>query len=78
MSTLRIDLDDEAASLVQRAAAAQNRSIEDWLRDNIQQAAARVVGSAQPTSHRVSPLHPGAMQPASDFNEPLEEFAPYK
>lgn len=78
MSTLRIDLDDESANLVQRAAAAQNRSIEDWLRENIQQAAARVVGSAQPTPQRVSPLHPGAMQPAPDFNEPLDEFAPYK
>lgn len=78
MSTLRIDLDDEAAILVQRAAAAQNRSIEEWLRENIQQAAARVVGSAQPPSNRVSPLHPGAMEPTPDFNEPLEEFAPYR
>lgn len=78
MSTLRIDLDDDAARLVQSAAAAQNRSIEDWLREKIQEAAARAVGNAQPTQPRISPLHPGAMQPSPDFNEPLEEFAPYK
>lgn len=78
MSTLRIDLDDEAARLVQQAAAAQNRSIEDWLRENIQQAASRAVGNVQTTAQRVSPLHPGAMRPLPDFNEPLEEFAPYK
>jgi hypothetical protein len=78
VSTLRIDLDDEAARLVYRAAAAQNRPIEDWLRDKIQEAAARVVDGAQPGSNRISPMHPGDMQPAPNFNEPLEQFAPYR
>ena len=38
--------------------------------------AARTENGAQPAVHRVSPLHPGVMQLAPDFNAPLEEFTP--
>jgi hypothetical protein len=40
-------------------------------------AAARAVNGEKPPVRRVSPLHPGVMQPAPDFNAPLEELAPY-
>ncbi|MCX6890683.1 MAG: hypothetical protein WCL11_23010 [Verrucomicrobiota bacterium] len=49
MSTLTIQLDDDAA---------------------------RTVNGAQSAVRRVSPLHPGVMQLAPDFNAPLEEFTP--
>ncbi|MEI6780888.1 MAG: hypothetical protein WCQ21_08220 [Verrucomicrobiota bacterium] len=58
MSTLTIQLNDDAARLVREAAA-------------------RTVNGAKSTVRRVSPLHPGVMQLAPDFNAPLEEFAPY-
>ena len=77
MSTLTIALDDDAAGLVREAAKAENRPLEEWVRQSICQAAARTVGNAKAVSRRISPLHPGAMQPAPDFNAPLEEFAPY-
>ena len=38
--------------------------------------AARTVNGAQSAVRRVSPLHPGVMQLAPDFNAPLEEFTP--
>jgi hypothetical protein len=77
MSTLTINLDDEAARLVQEAAQAADQPVAEWLRINICEAAARTVSSAKSARHRISPLHPGAMQAAPDFNAPLEEFAPY-
>jgi hypothetical protein len=63
--------------LVGKAAQAVGQPLEDWLRENICQAAAGAVNTGKAASHRISPLHPGAMQPAPDFNAPLEEFAPY-
>ena len=77
MSTLTIKLDDDAARLVAKAAQVTNQPLEHWLHESICQAAARTVNRANAAPHRVSPLHPGTMQPAPDFNAPLEEFAPY-
>ena len=77
MSTLTINLDDDVARLVQAAAQAVNQPLEHWLRESICQMAERTVNSTKTAARRVSPLHPGAMQPAPDFNAPLEEFAPY-
>jgi hypothetical protein len=77
VSTLTIHLDDDAARLVQAAAQVVNQPLEHWLRENIRQLAERTVNDAKTATRRVSPLHPGAMQPAQDFNAPLEEFAPY-
>lgn len=79
MSTLTITVEDEAVRLVQEAARLAHQPLEHWLRDNIRQAALRSVeGSRAGTPiSRIAPLHPGAMQPAPDFNAPLEEFAPY-
>ncbi|MCP5519527.1 MAG: hypothetical protein H7A45_19980 [Verrucomicrobiales bacterium] len=77
MSTLTIHLDDDAARLVQAAAQVVNQPLEHWLRENIRQMAERTVNDAKTTTRRVYPLHPGAMQPAQDFNAPLAEFAPY-
>jgi hypothetical protein len=77
MSTLTIHLDDEAARLVQEAAEKANQPVESWLREKVCLAAARTVEGGKAAARRISPLHPGAMQPAPDFNAPLEEFAPY-
>ncbi len=77
MSTVTIQLDDDAARLVAEAAKVTNQPLEHWLRESIRQVAARTVNSAKIAARRVSPLHPGAMQPAPDFDAPLEEFAPY-
>ena len=77
MSTLSIDLDDDAARLVQEAAKSVNQPLEHWLRESICQAAARTIRRAPMGTRRIAPLHPGAMQPTPDFNAPLEEFAPY-
>jgi len=77
MSTLTIQLDDDAARLVQEAAQMADQPLEFWLRDKVCQAAACTVKSTKPAIHRVTPLHPGAMQPAPDFNAPLEDFASY-
>ncbi len=76
MSTLTIDLDDDATRLVQEAARAVNQPVRDWARNSICQAAARTV-AVTARSRRISPLHPGAIQPAADFNEPMDEFAAY-
>jgi hypothetical protein len=54
-----------------------DQPLESWLREKVCQAAARTVNGTKSGVRRVSPLHPGAMQPALDFNTPLEEFAPY-
>ncbi len=75
-STLTIQLDDEAACLVREAAQVADQSLEFWLREKVCQAAARTVNGAKSAVRRVSPLHPGVMQLAPDFNVPLEEFAP--
>ncbi len=77
MRTLTIQLDDDAARLVAEAAQVTNQSLENWLRESICEIAARTVNGAKSAVRRVSPLHPGAMQPTPDFNAPLEEFAPY-
>ena len=77
MSTLTIELDDDAARLVAKAAQVTNQPLERWLRESICQAAARTVNRAGAAHDRISPLHPGAMEPAPDFNAPLEEFVPY-
>lgn len=77
MSTLTIQLDDDAARLVAEAAQVTNQPLENWLRESICQVAACTVNTAKSAVRRVSPLHPGAMQPAPDFNAPLEEFVPY-
>ncbi len=77
MSTVTIDLDDEAARLVQEAAQAADQPVAEWLRNKICEAAARTVGSTRPALRRISPLHPGAMHTAQDFNARMEEFAPY-
>ena len=77
MSTLTIDLDDEAARLVREAARAENQSVGEWLRNNISQAVARRATPVKALPRRISPLHPGAMQAAPDFNAPMEEFVPY-
>lgn len=76
MSTLTIDLDQDSARLVEEAARAANQPVDEWARASICQAAARMVKASSPAS-RVSPLHPGAMHPAADFNAPLEEFSSY-
>jgi len=77
VSTLTISLDDETARLVEKAAQVVNQPVEDWLRESIGQAAARAAKTEKAAPTRISPLHPGAMQLAPDFNAPLEEFAPY-
>jgi hypothetical protein len=77
MSTLTIQLDDETARLVREAAQMADQPLESWLREKVSQAAARTGNGTKSSARRVSPLHPGAMQPAPDFNTPLEEFAPY-
>ena len=77
MSTLTITLDDDAARLVAKAAQLTNQPLEHWLRENICQVAARTVNRAEAALPRISPLHPGAIQLAADFNTPLEDFAPY-
>jgi hypothetical protein len=77
VSTLTIQLDDDAARLVREAAQRADQPLEFWLREKVCQAAAGTVEGAKAAVRRVSPLHPGAMQPAPDFNAPLEEFAPY-
>jgi hypothetical protein len=77
MSTLTIQLDDNAARLVREAAQMADQPLEFWLREKVCQAAARAVNGAKSAVRRVSPLHPGSMQLAPDFNAPLEEFAPY-
>lgn len=77
MSTLTIQLDDDAARLVREAAQMADQPLESWLREKVCQAAAHTVNGTKLAVHRVSPLHPGAMQAAPDFNAPLEEFAPY-
>jgi hypothetical protein len=76
MSTLTIQLDENAARLVEDAARAANQPVAEWARTSICRAAALTVKGPAPAS-RVSPLHPDAMHPASDFNAPLDEFAPY-
>jgi len=77
MSTLIIQLDDDSARLVREAAQMADQPLEFWLREKVCQAAARAVNGAKSAIPRVSPLHPGAMKAAPDFNAPLEEFAPY-
>lgn len=77
MSTLTIQLDDDAARMVREAAQMADQPLESWLRDKVCEAAARTVNGGRPAVRRVSPLHPGAMQAAPDFSAPLEEFAPY-
>ncbi len=77
MSTLTIQLDDEAARLVAEAAQAVNQPLDEWLRESLCQAAAHTVNHAKVGTPRISPLHPGAMQATPEFNDPLEEFAPY-
>jgi len=77
MSKVTIELDDDAAHLVREAAQAVKQPLEEWLRDSVCQAAARTVAHVKTARPRVSPLHPGAMQGAPGFNDPLEEFAPY-
>lgn len=77
MSTLTIQLDDDTARLVREAAQVADQPLESWLREQVSQAAVRTVNGTKSAVRRVSPLHPGAMQPAPDFNAPLEEFAPY-
>ena len=77
MSTLTIQLDDDTARLVREAAEMADQPLELWLREKVCQAAARTVNGAKSAVRRVSPLHPGIMQLAPDFNAPLEEFAPY-
>ncbi len=76
MSTLTIDLDEDTTRLVQEAARSVNQPVREWARNSICQAAACAVAVPAP-ARRISPLHPGAIQPAADFNGPLEEFAPY-
>ena len=77
MSTLTIKLDDDTVRLVEQAAQVVNQPLEHWLRESICQAAARTMNSIHVAIRRISPLHPGAMQPTADFDVPLEEFAPY-
>ena len=77
MSTLTIKLDDDDARLVEKAAQAAAQPLERWLRESICQAAAHAVNGTKPAQQRISPLHPGAMEPAPDFNAPLEEFGPH-
>ena len=77
MSTLTINLDDEAARLARAAARVMNQPLDHWLRESICQMAERTVNSSKPATRRVSPIHPGAMQAAPDFNALLEEFTPY-
>ncbi len=77
MSTLTIKLDDDTARLVEKAAQTVNQPLEHWLRESICQAATRTVSGANTAPRRISPLHPGAMNPAPDFNAPLEEFGSY-
>lgn len=77
MSTLTVTLDDETARLVEKAAQVVNQPVEDWLRESICQAAAEVVNTGKTASCRISPLHPGAMQLAPNFDAPLEESAPF-
>ena len=77
MSTLTIELDDEAARLVREAAQMADQPLEFWLREKVCQAAARTVNGAKSAAPRISPLHPGSMQLAPDFNAPLEDFVSY-
>ena len=77
MSTLTIDLDDGDAELVQAAARVVNQPLERWVRESICQVAKCTLQSTRTAVRRISPLHPGAMQPTPSFDEPLQEFAPY-
>jgi uncharacterized protein (DUF1778 family) len=80
MSSLTIDLDDATARLIESAAQVAKQPVRDWVRDSICYAAEQIIKDAAPASasvRRVFPLHPGAMKASSDFNAPLDEFAPY-
>jgi hypothetical protein len=77
MSTLTIQLDDDAARLVQQAAQLVAQPLEIWSQEKLCPAATGVLTNVKPAGRRVSPLHPDVMRPAPDFNAPLEEFAPY-
>ena len=76
MSTITIELDDEAARAVREAAQAAHKPVENWARETICQAASRAVGTGK-NGARIFPLHPGAIAIMPGFNEPLEEFSPY-
>lgn len=71
---MTVHLDDESARMVAEAALAAKQPLEQWLRENLRQAATRSLSGAKAVEGRISPLHPGAMQPAADFNAPLAEF----
>lgn len=77
MSKITIELDDAAARTVHEAAQAAQQPVENWVRENICQAARRAVGAGKNGRARTFPLHPGAMEIMPGFNAPLEEFSPY-
>lgn len=76
MTTITIELDDRSARLIQEAASLANKSVDEWVRDSIFQAAVRTATGA-PRTERICGLHPGAIEMAPDFNDPLPEFEPY-
>jgi hypothetical protein len=54
-----------------------DQPLDLWLRESLRQVAERAVNGTSAARQRVSPLHPGAIRTAPDFNAPLEEFGPY-
>jgi hypothetical protein len=70
MNTLTIQLDEDAARMVEEASKASNQPLEQWLRENICQAATRTMNPATPSpSQALTPLNP-------DYDPFFEEFAP--
>jgi len=77
MSTWVIQVDDETASLVRKAAGAVNQPVEDWVRASLQAAATKLAKDTPDNKPRIAPLHPGMSEIGPDFKAPLEEFARY-
>ena len=78
MSTLIIELEDEAVNLVKRAADAENKPVPTWLREHIHREAARSLRlAALEADARRNGYPPGWLDPYGsladdpDFDAPL-------